>query len=537
MTYALEKKSETLETTQSQTGGAVAQSDPSAKNEQMTQGFSLETGALAGALEKGESAKEGSNPYGAFNYYKASGGLGSSFFGMIDGKPIYEQTVGHLLNLTKQGSTLNISYTDGDAPRTVTGRLFALGKYQMIPDTLKAAQIAVGMRDDDIFSPKNQDICFSQYLIGDKRPAIMAYLTGNGSLDDAAKAVAQEWASVGIKPGTTNNYGVTGKESGKTSYYAGDGINSASISYQTIVEALKADKASIAAGGLANNTVTHGNSVATSAAASATAASANAQETSAKVEESAIPASSVSIDIEHAIRINRKYRYSDETWKDIQRGVGLTGNDVDGVCGQNTCRAIADWQATHGFSGTDIDGICGPNTLAALKAQGKTVTGQDVQTQTQTQTQSGAQSEPTTENKQFKYFSIAELTHSDTANARGIDNTPSKEAVENMTALINNCLDPLREAYGSPITVNSGYRGPALNKAVGGATKSQHMTGEAADLSTGSRTTNKNLYNLVIQLKNNNGFKFDQLINEYNYSWVHVSYSRSRTRYQELTIG
>ncbi|MBS7381935.1 MAG: hypothetical protein KIG72_11800, partial [Bradymonadales bacterium] len=71
----------------------------------------------------------------------------------------------------------------------------------------------------------------------------------------------------------------------------------------------------------------------------------------------------------------------------------------------------------------------------------------------------------------------------------------------------------------------------------GGATRSQHLTGEAADLATGSRDSNKRLYNLVIQLKNTQGFKFDQLINEYNYSWVHVSYSKNQARFQELTIG
>ena len=69
-----------------------------------------------------------------------------------------------------------------------------------------------------------------------------------------------------------------------------------------------------------------------------------------------------------------------------------------------------------------------------------------------------------------KYFSIEELCKSDTATEKGIDNTPSSEVVEKLNMLIDNVLDPLREAYGKPIYVNSGYRCPALNKAVGGVT-------------------------------------------------------------------
>lgn len=548
-TYAQEKKQasglDAAAQSQSATG-AMTGSESSVKDGQMSQGVDLAHGALAGALEKGESAKEGSNPYGAFNYYKSSGGLGSSFFGLIDGKPIYEHTVGRILQLMNAGSTLNISYTDGDQPKTVTGRLFAVGKYQIIPDTLKAAQVAIGMKNDDLFSAKNQDLCFSQYLIGPKRPAIMAYLTGNGSLDAAAKAVAQEWASVGIKPGSTNNNGITGKASGLTSYYSGDGVNSASISYETIRAALIADKAAIEAGGIATNTVVHGSGGSSSGGVTATSSSSEtagaSKEASAKVETHSIPESSVQIDIERAIRVNRTYRYSDETWKEIQSGVGLTGSGVDGICGMNTCQAIADWQATHGFSGADVDGICGPNTLAALRASGKAVTSQEASAKQTTSGGATASSGTTaaksdSSDKQFKYFSIKELTHSDTAVARGLDNSPDKVVTERLSALITNCLDPLREAYGSPIRVNSGYRSPAVNRAVGGATNSQHGKGEAADLSTGSRATNKQLYNLVLELSRTQGFKFDQLINEYNYSWVHVSYSTSQTRYMAFSIG
>ncbi|MBR5002379.1 MAG: peptidase M15 [Bacteroidaceae bacterium] len=118
----------------------------------------------------------------------------------------------------------------------------------------------------------------------------------------------------------------------------------------------------------------------------------------------------------------------------------------------------------------------------------------------------------------MKYFSIKELCRSATANELGIDNTPTDRAVENMTRLIKVVLDPLREAYGQPITVNSGYRSPALNKAVGGVKSSQHLTGEAADITVGSKEGNKWLFEYI---KNN--LPYDQLIDEYDYSWVHVS--------------
>ena len=128
----------------------------------------------------------------------------------------------------------------------------------------------------------------------------------------------------------------------------------------------------------------------------------------------------------------------------------------------------------------------------------------------------------------MKYFTIAELTHSTTAQLRGIDNTPSQQVINNLTALVDNVLDPLREAWGAPIHVNSGYRCPALNKAVGGVPASQHMAGEAADITAGSRAKNQRLYKLLRELN----LPIDQAINEHDFSWIHVSYGpRHRRRY------
>lgn len=132
----------------------------------------------------------------------------------------------------------------------------------------------------------------------------------------------------------------------------------------------------------------------------------------------------------------------------------------------------------------------------------------------------------------MKYFTIAELCKSETADQLGIDNRCKKEHVANMTALVNNVLDPLREAYGKPIRVNSGFRCPALNKAVKGSDTSDHMTGRAADITGGSPKENKKLFYMIQSL----GLPFKQLIDEKNFSWIHVSYDDGNIKKQVLKL-
>lgn len=131
----------------------------------------------------------------------------------------------------------------------------------------------------------------------------------------------------------------------------------------------------------------------------------------------------------------------------------------------------------------------------------------------------------------MQYFTIRELTASSTARTKGIDNTPNAQVRANLTELIDKVLDPVRRIWGRPITVNSGYRCPALNAAVGGVVKSQHLTGEAADITTGSREGNRVLFEKISR----SGVPFDQLIDESGYSWIHISYS-SRNRRQVLHL-
>ena len=97
------------------------------------------------------------------------------------------------------------------------------------------------------------------------------------------------------------------------------------------------------------------------------------------------------------------------------------------------------------------------------------------------------------------YFTLTELTYSATATAHSIANVPSAEAVKNLESLVLNVLDPLREAWGGPIIITSGYRCEGLNARVGGAKYSYHRLGMAADI----RPANGNLeglYDLILQL-------------------------------------
>lgn len=130
----------------------------------------------------------------------------------------------------------------------------------------------------------------------------------------------------------------------------------------------------------------------------------------------------------------------------------------------------------------------------------------------------------------MKYFTLTELTRTST----GLDNTPSLEATRNLERLVEKVLDPLREEFGEPIYVNSGYRSPAVNVKVKGAKNSQHMRGEAVDF----RCRDMAWCFLFIK----SYLDFDQLIWEYGNTdqprWVHVSYrGDGKNRRQVLYKG
>ena len=128
----------------------------------------------------------------------------------------------------------------------------------------------------------------------------------------------------------------------------------------------------------------------------------------------------------------------------------------------------------------------------------------------------------------MKHFTMNELTRSSDAKRLGIDNTPNEVHKANLRALVEKILDPLREAWGAHIIVDSGYRCPRLNKIVNGSPTSQHLLGQAADIRTVRDTPaeNRKLFQLIQQLK----LPYDQLIDEYGYNWIHVSYGPRNRR-------
>ncbi len=119
------------------------------------------------------------------------------------------------------------------------------------------------------------------------------------------------------------------------------------------------------------------------------------------------------------------------------------------------------------------------------------------------------------------YFTIDELCKND---------KPTEAVKEQLQLLIDNVLDPMREEYGKPVRVTSGYRSPEYNKRIGGATNSQHTKGQAADLQTGEgKEGNKRIFDIIKKQGH-----FDQLIDEKNYQWIHVSYNPQRQRHEIL---
>jgi hypothetical protein len=126
-----------------------------------------------------------------------------------------------------------------------------------------------------------------------------------------------------------------------------------------------------------------------------------------------------------------------------------------------------------------------------------------------------------------KHLSLAEVTRSESAKRRGISNMPTPEHIENFKLLAENIFEPIRNHFGKPIFISSGYRSEALNRVVGGARSSQHCKGEAIDIDmdgNANGVTNKMVFDYI---KDN--LNFDQLIWEFgtasNPDWVHVSYN------------
>lgn len=139
--------------------------------------------------------------------------------------------------------------------------------------------------------------------------------------------------------------------------------------------------------------------------------------------------------------------------------------------------------------------------------------------------------------KLSKNFQLSEFTSSQTAERNGISNDPGPAELANIQALVDNVLQPLRDAMEDVIIINSGYRSPEVNRMVGGVEDSQHMSGQAADIEI-LAIDNKELAQYIIDL----GLPFDQLILEFydaqkgpNTGWIHVSFDARGGRKQVLS--
>jgi hypothetical protein len=134
-------------------------------------------------------------------------------------------------------------------------------------------------------------------------------------------------------------------------------------------------------------------------------------------------------------------------------------------------------------------------------------------------------------------LSLAEVTRSETAKRRGISNMPTPEHIENFKKLAINIFQPIREHFGKPILISSGYRSAELNKAISGSLSSQHCSGEAIDIDMdGTDITNAQIFNYI---KDN--LNFDQMIWEFgtdaNPDWVHVSFAANRSQRKQILVA
>lgn len=131
-----------------------------------------------------------------------------------------------------------------------------------------------------------------------------------------------------------------------------------------------------------------------------------------------------------------------------------------------------------------------------------------------------------------KNFTLEEMIQSATATKLGINNRPDPRAEHNMLMLCRNILQPLRDAWGQPIIVSSGYRNYTLNKHVGGAANSDHLYGCAADITTrpNSPADNRRLFDLALSLMHSGQLQgVKQIIDEHHYTWLHLSWQDGRT--------
>lgn len=122
-------------------------------------------------------------------------------------------------------------------------------------------------------------------------------------------------------------------------------------------------------------------------------------------------------------------------------------------------------------------------------------------------------------NQLSEHFTLAEMTQSSTADRYNINNNVGTFEYNNLQRLCKEVLQPIRNKYGEPIRVTSGYRCPELNRRLKGSASSAHLKGLAVDIDT---PNNEKLFHLIIAMMNNGEISVDQLIDEKNFSWLHI---------------
>lgn len=221
-------------------------------------------------------------------------------------------------------------------------------------------------------------------------------------------------------------------------------------------------------------------------------------------------------------------------------------NDIEQIVGGENAKTIVTRKPTHEpYAGHDKNMFI-PELLykKTFKEEEKRQTSTNVKPNVVRTNNmlSNENKQPLTQNSNLninisEHFTLNDVCASSTARANGINNTPSQMIIEKLKVLAENVLEPIYKNFGTVI-INSGYRGPELNLAVGGSSTSQHCLGEAVDI----EVPGINNYDLAVWIKNN--IKYDQLILEFannlkndpNSGWVHVSYS-NKNRRQLLTIN
>ncbi len=448
--------------------------------------------AVSSIIQGGESGAAGYNAYNR-------GTVGNTMIGADKPLKLVEMTLAEIRRMQ-------------ELPGGHADKLFAVGKYQMIPTTLKEGISALSLETSRLYNAETQEYLFSDYLMKKKRPALHEYITGGGDERSAGIAGAQEWASIACPPGTigANGYDVSGR-----SYYDGIGGNGAHISHEDFIAALNearqdyqkylgqgmsSDEAYRAAvSGVEKDANSGGSGDGTGDNTGDNTGDGGTDNTGDNTGDGGTDNTGdggTGQSISGSVGRGGDNKEADV--KLVQELLNAKGGklDVDGKIGNKTIGSIESFQKSLGMS---PDGLVEPgkNTWKGLNGSEGSVdpnvvaTGGSAGSSFDPGEPLPAGSKPGTSN-----FKLSELCVS--ATYPHLVEEPPQNMWPTMQKLMNN-LEVIRAATGGAITINSGYRAPALNSAVGGVSNSQHLYARAADI-VSSKMGSYQLFDLIIRL-------------------------------------